>query len=459
MKKIKNSLLKKYIVIILVGIVWLPVCFIISSLLFFNVPSLFQLEKEPEFGYTNGSDLEQQWHTEARQLSGASQADIEKRLRELQQAYRGAGVMWVDAAGKKQLQLHISHNYPESWTAAEAIQFMKNTYSADPFTTVAFIGQDPNQGFMVLQVPRDILKEIKAPYWYNYGFVSVLTTLIFVTGFLAVSFIFFYRIRKRMLRLQQAMNRHGDSGIPAPIKVSNQDEIGHLEYAFNEMIDKLQSSRKREQEEEALRRQLVASLSHDLRTPLTTIQGHAYRLGKERLSEQGEASLKLIDAKVAYLGRLIENLFSYTLLSSGKYPFNPARHDIVRLVRGAAANWYPVFEQEGFDFELELAEEPIYARIDPQWMERVLDNLFQNVINHAASGQYIAVTMSAVEQGFELSIADRGPGVESESAGKGAGLGLSIVALMLKDMELEWALESTAEGTRAKIAQRFLNEI
>ncbi len=363
--------------------------------------------------------------------------------------------MWVDAHGQKQLQMNMNGNYPDKWTAAEAIQFMKSTYDADPFTTVAFIGQDPEQGFMVLQVPRGILNQVKAPYWDNYSYISFISTLILVAGFLIVSFIFFYRIRKRLLRLQKAMNRHGDSGIPAPIEVTNEDEIGSLENAFNEMIAKLQSSRKREQEEEALRRQLIASLSHDLRTPLTTIQGHAYRLSKEQLSKQGEASLKLIDSKVGYLGRLIENLFSYTLLSSGKYPFRPGRHDIARLIRSAVANWYPVFEQEGFEIKLDLTEEAVYAQIDPQWMERVLDNLFQNVLNHASSGKYIGVSLRASAESFELSLSDRGPGVDGESSGKGAGIGLSIVALMLKEMKLEWEMNSTSEGTEIIISERY----
>ena len=63
------------------------------------------------------------------------------------------------------------------------------------------------------------------------------------------------------------------------------------------MVQELETSRKREMEEEELRKELIANLSHDLRTPLTTIRAHAYRLKKEPLSTKGQESLDFIDEK------------------------------------------------------------------------------------------------------------------------------------------------------------------
>lgn len=243
-----------------------------------------------------------------------------------------------------------------------------------------------------------------------------------------------------------------DYGIPEPITVDKKDEIGQLEISFNDMIHQLESSRQREKEEETLRRELIANLSHDLRTPLTTIQGHAYSLNKEPLSEKGKESLKLIDTKVNYLSQLIENLLSYTLLTSGKYPYKPQKTDIVRLVKTSFAAWYPVFENLGFQMDIDLPEKTFYWDIDAQWMDRVLDNFYQNINRHAKEGKYIGVKVNVETQ--EIIIEDHGLGMSGESEGKGAGIGLSIVSLMLKDMNIDWKVETGKAGTTIRIQKK-----
>ncbi|MNI14855.1 Alginate biosynthesis sensor protein KinB [compost metagenome] len=200
-----------------------------------------------------------------------------------------------------------------------------------------------------------------------------------------------------------------------------------------------------------LRRELIANLSHDLRTPLTTIRGHAYSLKQETLSDKGRTSIELIEHKISYLSQLIENLFSYSLLSSGKYPYHSESTDIVRLTRTVFANWYPVFEREQFTIDMELPEFSINWPLDPQWFERVLDNFLQNIMNHAASGRYVSVQISQVGEQTVLEIKDRGPGMEGETSGKGAGIGLSIVSLMLQEMKLGWDIQSDDQGTQIRI--------
>src|SRR4029453_7484239 len=99
--------------------------------------------------------------------------------------------------------------------------------------------------------------------------------------------------------------------------------------------------------EEELRKRLIASLSHDLRTPLTVMSSHLYLLRKESLSMAGQASLKQMEQKIASSSSLIENLLSYTLMTSGRYPLQLERQDLLRIVRESAASWFPFWEQEG----------------------------------------------------------------------------------------------------------------
>lgn len=448
--KLKNSLLTQYLLIILFAIMILPTTSIFISTLFY---SYFDDETEVNI-YQNGSNLEMIWHEEARSLAGASEQQINERLIQLKSEYPKASMYWVNESGETKFKLPENLNVPSSWSPSHTIDFMKKNrgMKVDPFTVVALIGENKNEGLMVLQVPRSEMEPSSEEREERYSKYILIAVLAILALFIFISWIFFYKIRKRLLRLQQAMTIPVENGIPDKISVERKDEIGQLELSFNEMIDQLKSSRLREREEEILRRRLIANLSHDLRTPLTTIRGHAFSLQKEPLSGKGKESLELIDTKINYLGQLIENLLSYTLLTSGKYPYHPKKTDIVRLVKTSFAAWYPVFENLRFQMDVDFPESTFYWEIDTEWMERILDNFYQNINRHAKDGQYISVKVDVERQ--QIIIADHGPGMRGDSDGKGAGIGLSIVSLMLKDMKLEWIAETGEKGTTITIQKR-----
>lgn len=418
----------------------MPITSIFATTLFYSYE-----DNEAEVNkYQNGNDLEKLWHEVAKSLAGASEQQINEKLIQLKSEYEKASMYWVDEAGETKFKLPENLAVPSSWSPSNTIDFMKKNRGTDvdPYTVVALIGEQRNEGFIVLQVPRSAMASTgeQIP-----DYVIIIVVLAILAIFIFISWVFFYKIRKRLLRLQKAMFSPAGNGIPDPITVDKKDEIGQLELSFNEMIHQLESSRQREKEEETLRRQLIANLSHDLRTPLTTIRGHAYSLKKEQLSKKGIESLDLIDTKVNYLGQLIENLLSYTLLTSGKYPYHPKKTDIVRLVKTSFAAWYPVFENMDFEMDVDFPDRTFYWEVDVEWMERILDNFYQNINRHAKDGKYIGVKVDVERQ--QIRIADYGPGMSGESEGKGAGIGLSIVSLMLKDMALEWNVKTGANGT------------
>ncbi|MFC4597694.1 sensor histidine kinase [Cohnella hongkongensis] len=287
---------------------------------------------------------------------------------------------------------------------------------------------------------------------HEYRSMVVLICLIFAV-FISISWLFFNRLRQRLIHLQEAMSVPADGvRIPRPLSVRTErvDEVGQLEASFNRMIQQLENSRRRELEEEALRRKLIANLSHDLRTPLTVIRGHASRLRKEPLSPEGRDSLEAVDRTITRIGDLMDDLLAYTLLTSGKYPYRPVPTDIVRLARASIASWYPAFEQAGFHIEADLPEQAaLIWEVDPQWMTRVLDNLFQNVLRHAETGRYVGIAVNTEQE--RLTIEDRGPGMGESSADRGAGIGLAITTHMLKEMKLQADFASDENGTSVTI--------
>ncbi|GGF80681.1 hypothetical protein GCM10010912_27290 [Paenibacillus albidus] len=148
----------------------------------------------------------------------------------------------------------------------------------------------------------------------------------------------------------------------------------------------------------------------------------------------------------------MDDLLSYTLLTSGKHPYRPASTDIGRLVRASVAAWYPVFEEKEIQIEVDLpAEETFYWEVDPKWITRVLDNLFQNILRHAAEGKYAKIAVDAAKE--QIIVTDRGPGMDNSSYERGAGIGLAASNYMLQKMKLKADFTSHENGTIVAIGR------
>lgn len=477
-----RSLMSRYILLILAAVLFVPVVLPIISVIYIVVVNNTDTNMNRAAPYGDVTKISNLWSHEAKNLDGASDEEIKARLEQLHGSYPKSSMYRVSVSGEtlfilggedvtllkstspdgrtdttlrwsldsgQTTETHI----PALWNVNNTVQFMKEASFRDPLTVVAYIGgaeQDKGQGFMIIEVPRSLLQMNQSNWPMELLYLGIVMTLIFLI-FIIMSILFFARIRKRLIRLQTAMITTGKEGLPLPVDIRRSDEIGQLEEAFNQMVHQLSDSRHREREEEQLRKRLIAGLSHDLRTPLTVIRGHMHALHKEELSEQGDRSLHRMEAKMEDLGGLIDNMLSYNLLTSGKYTLKLEEKDILRIVRETAAAWYPVWEKEQFEIDIDLPEEPLIWHMDEQGMRRILDNLFQNVIRHAASGKYISISTQEIQGERAIVIQDRGPGMQPNSDTKGTGLGLSIVDLLIREMGLRKRVDSSDTGVQTYI--------
>ena len=306
--------------------------------------------------------------------------------------------------------------------------------------------------FFTAFVPVSNEKEMNMLYLFYF---TVLLFGFIIVAFVVSSWLFFLRLRKRLTRLQEVMSFSANNNSfskPISVQTDRMDEIDQLGSSFNWMIQQLEDSRKREYEEELLRHRLIANLSHDLRTPLTILRGHITRLNKESMSFEGQDSLAEMNHTITRVGDLMDDLLSYTLLTSGKHPFHPTSTDIVRLVRASVAEWYPAFEEKEIQLDVDLpTEKTFYWEADPKWMTRVLDNLFQNILRHAAEGKYTNIVVDVEKE--LIIVADRGPGMDNSSYECGTGIGLSASNYMLKKMKLKADFTSNENGTRVAIGR------
>ncbi|MGG3622139.1 HAMP domain-containing sensor histidine kinase [Bacillus gobiensis] len=454
---ILQSLMTRYLLLILCALVLLPI-----------IPAIYYF---PQILFNRSlydiQELESMWKREAAELDDLPATEIDLRLQELHKKYPESEIFWIDKNGNSRFVLDRPADIPENWTFVDALAFLEeNKFEAttflqngdpqDTYTISSLIGNDPNQGIMVFRV-----LQLKT----NLGNVSLFNDYLFIAfffivsgAFLLLSWFFFVSIRKRLIQLQSAMSDTGTEGIPDEVVIRKKDEIGRLQGAFNEMIRQLRSSRESEQKEEQLRKQLFANISHDLRTPLTVIRQHAYSVQMDPSSPKGRESLQIVVNKLGDVDKMINNLLSYTLLTAGKHPINKKDTDILDVLRNSIAEWYPVFEKHGFQVDIDLPEKALIWHVDSLWFRSILDNLFQNVLRHANSGKYIGIKTVERNGSTFIAIKDKGEGFEHESEAKGAGIGLSIVSLMTKEMGLVWEVAASSDGTCIYLGREKLNK-
>jgi signal transduction histidine kinase len=293
--------------------------------------------------------------------------------------------------------------------------------------------------------------------------ITILLTLGMLVILLApaalVSYLSVRRLTNRLGHLADATQRLRQGDYQARAEVQGADEIAQLQQDFNGMAEDLEYafgalSEERDKVEWLLedRRQLTANTSHELRTPVATIQSYLDSLSeREGLPESVQSDLNILQNEVHHLTRLIDDLFTLSQAEVGALEIVSEPVEIASLVRQVAGVFRPLAWQSGkVVLVVEAESDPIIA-VDPDRMEQVLANLIRNAIHHTPPGGIISLQVREEGQEVKLHIRDTGEGISEEdlphiwerfyrgeearaSGHRGAGLGLSLVRELVSEM-------------------------
>lgn len=246
--------------------------------------------------------------------------------------------------------------------------------------------------------------------------------------------------------LTQAAGRVEEGDFTQAVDYRGRDEFAPVCAAFNRMQEHLLDEQKKNAAYERARTDLVAGISHDLRTPLTSVKGYikGLRDGVAQTPERQRQYLDIAYRKACDMDVLLQRLFYFSRMETGNLPLFPEPADLGEFVSRFAAEAGPELEQAGGGIELSVSPGPHPALIDPEQMYRVLNNLKDNAQRYAG-----ALSISLAVEGREgwicIRFADNGRGVSEESLphlfeqfwredqarsvqnGEGTGLGLYIV--------------------------------
>lgn len=231
-----------------------------------------------------------------------------------------------------------------------------------------------------------------------------------------------------------------------------------IAYEVNDIVSSYEKELSSFRQAEEVNKQLMTSLSHDVRTPLTTLIGYLDAAHKGIVTGKDKDEYVEIARRKAHdLKEYIDVLFDWFKLNSDEFVLLIDPVEAVELTRNILIDWIPIFEDKQIDYSIDIPEQPFRVRLDPDAYMRVLNNLIQNVIVHSHADK-INISLYNQAGNMKIVVADNGVGIEKDDlkhiferlykcdkgrSEKGSGLGLSIVHQLVEKMNGTITAEST----------------
>lgn len=250
------------------------------------------------------------------------------------------------------------------------------------------------------------------------------------------------KVKKPLTLLQGALNETAKGNLELKVDYHGPREFVEICNSFNHMSEKLYASEKARLQLEQDRRKLLADISHDLKTPITVIQGYANAVNDGVIPpEKREQYLKTICVKADMLNELINTFHEYSKLEHPDYVLNLEPFDICNYLRDYMAEKYNELELSGFELDVDIPETHILCNIDTLQLKRAFENIVSNFLRHNPKGSTLFCALHAQKNSVQIVLADNGTGISNEiaeaifepfSVGEksrsknGSGLGLAI---------------------------------
>jgi two-component system OmpR family sensor kinase len=325
------------------------------------------------------------------------------------------------------------------------------------FSVAPIVADSGTQGYLYVVLGGEeyesVAQLLKSSYVLRLSTWAGIASLLFA---LVAGLVLFNLLTRRLTRLSSAMKAFEDSDLGRQdvfrdVDVSTRDEVGRLGATFKQMADRISAQMNVLRQTDALRRELVANVSHDLRTPIASLHGYleTLLLKDGQLSRQEQQQYLEIALKHSTrLATLVAELFELAKLDAEDINLQREPLALGELVQDVILKSHLAARDAGVTLRSDIPEGLPLVLADIGMIERVLDNLIDNALRHTERGGTVKLSLSPHADRVEVQVADTGCGIaqadmhrifdrfyRSERAGadkaNGAGLGLAIAKRIL----------------------------
>ncbi|WP_142328884.1 sensor histidine kinase [Bacillus wiedmannii] len=274
------------------------------------------------------------------------------------------------------------------------------------------------------------------------GKMSLFITLILITMYLFFSRIQFIQHRKSV---DTKLGRVLKGNLQTRLFTSNDPSLHSIVFSINELIAELEKVRIEAKRSEESRKQLLSSISHDIRTPLTSIIGYidALKDGVAVSEIEKKEYLKILYMKSNNLKHLVNEIFNMAKLDANEFPLKEEELDFSEVTREVLIEFLPELSKHNLELQVLIPESTCPIIADHLSLMRIMSNLIKNAIYYGKDGKTLGIELLETDTDYELLIWDKGPGIPKHdlqkvfermyrseqsrnSSSGGSGLGLSI---------------------------------
>lgn len=297
------------------------------------------------------------------------------------------------------------------------------------------------------------------------------TILLVFAGGIAIALGYFLSatLTERISLLNRAATDIAAGKLATRLTVQGRDEVAQLSHTFNLMATQLEAMAQKQAEMDRMRRDLIAWVGHDLRTPLASIRAILEALGDGIVEDPDTATRYIQTAQrdIRSLSALIDDLFEMSKLDAGGFTLEKITLPIGDLISDTMESFSELARQRGVTLTGSVAPQTGVVNADVQKLGRVLANLMSNALRYTPEGGTVSVTAKPVGTTIHVEVSDTGAGISpddlprvfeqfyrgdkarSRAAGGGAGLGLAITKRIVEAHGGTISVESkVGEGTR-----------
>ena len=380
---------------------------------------------------------------------------------------RAIEVYLLDNEGYVQYSVVLDHDAPETKQKRVNLEPIKKfiaengssyTLGDDPkdlskqtIFSAAHFNKDGHEGYMYIVLAGEDFLDTRSALFNSYfmrlGLGGSVLTLVFATllGILAI-----WYLTRSLRKIIYAAKRFQQGDLEYRIENAEKTDLANVASTYNSMADTILSDIEKIKSVEQLRQELIANISHDLRTPLSIIQGYIETLhmkDSELTAEERGEYLKTISRSSERLSKLISQLFEYSKLEANQIQPQKEPFLISELANDIHQNYSLLAKQKNIDLKLSMEDSIPLVFADISLVERAIQNLMDNALKFTPEGGKVTVKIETEDDHVEVTIKDSGPGIKKDNQAliferyrqtkvgeqkEGAGLGLAIVKKIME---------------------------
>ncbi|WYP26859.1 HAMP domain-containing sensor histidine kinase [Alkalihalobacillus sp. FSL W8-0930] len=237
-----------------------------------------------------------------------------------------------------------------------------------------------------------------------------LVTFLFFAGIILCFIFISHRYIRYFVKIEADLKKMASGELSQRVEVKENHELGHLAAQVNQLIKKLETTVQEERISEQSKTELITNVSHDLRTPLTSIMGYLDLIQRDQYKD--EVTLRyytdIAYDKTKQMNTMVNDLFEYIRTKNPKLVLNKEEIDLKEIINQMATHFYLQMKKANLSFRMSLPEHEVKQTVDGEKLSRVFGNIIENAIKYGADAPHIDIRLNQLNEKVEVEIRNYG---------------------------------------------------